>query len=88
VLRECDIAIVTGMTVPTGALDGLLSAAAESGTTIILVAETGAWIGRRLLAAAPVHCVVSEPFPFYIFSGPSTINVFTRESPAPSILPV
>jgi hypothetical protein len=86
-VRDCDIAIVTGMTMATGSLDGLLAAASETGTRILLVAETGAWIGERLLAAESVHCVVSEPFPFYIFSGPSTIHVFTRESPGPAAPP-
>jgi len=78
-VSECDVAIVTGMTVATGALDGLVAAAAANGTKILVVAETGAWLGGRLLALEPVHCVVSEPFPFYIFSGPSTIRVTARD---------
>ncbi len=77
-VAESDIAVVTGMTFANGALDGIARAARESGTKILLVAETGAWVGERFIQEAGAETVISEPFPFYIFSGASTINVFRR----------
>lgn len=77
-VAESDIAVVTGMTFANGALDEISSAAREAGTKIVLVAETGAWVGRRFIEEAGVETVISEPFPYYIFSGASTINVFRR----------
>lgn len=78
IVREADVAVITAMTLATGAIDGLITAAVESNTKIVVIAETGAWIGSRFLCAEPIHCVVSEPFPYYIFSGSSIINIHTR----------
>lgn len=84
-VAESDIAVVTGMTFANGALDGIASAARESGTKIVLVAETGAWVGKRFIEEAGVETVISEPFPYYIFSGASTINVFRRGGCCPNL---
>lgn len=77
-VAESDVAVVTGMTFANGALDGISRSAGESGAKIILAAETGAWVGRRFIEEAGVETVVSEPFPFYIFSGTSEIHVYRR----------
>ncbi len=79
-VAESDIAVVTGMTFANGALDAIARAAGGSGTKIILVCETGAWIGRRFILEGAAETVISEPFPFYIFSGASDINVFRKQN--------
>lgn len=71
-----DVSVVTGMTFANGALDEISRTARESGTRIILAAETGAWVGRRFIEEAGIETVVSEPFPYYIFSGTSLVNVY------------
>jgi len=77
-VHDCDIAVVTGMTLSTGALDGILHAATTGNTKIVLLAETGAWFREHLLKLG-VTTIISEPFPFYIFSGTSHINVYCKE---------
>lgn len=74
-VAECDVALVTGMTLTTDTLDEILRAAKSAGTKVVLFAETGANFGQEYCALG-IDAVVSEPFPFYIFQGQSTIDVF------------
>ncbi len=78
-VAKSDIAIVTGMTFANGAIDEIVETARTSNTEILLVAETGAWVGHRFIEEAGISAVVCEPFPFYIFSGSSTINIHRRK---------
>lgn len=75
VVAKCDVALVTGMTLTTDTLDEILMAAKSSGTKVVLFAETGANFGQEYCALG-IDTVVSEPFPFYIFQGQNTIDVF------------
>jgi hypothetical protein len=77
-VASSDLAIVTGMTLATDTFAGILEAAKGAGTKLLVFAETGANLGPALCQLG-VDTVVGEPFPFYIFHGTSTINVFRRE---------
>lgn len=77
-VADADLAIVTGMTIATDSL-GLIVEAAKAGNTKLLVfAETGANFGDEYCRTIGIDSVVSEPFPFYIFQGVSTIEVYRR----------
>ena len=78
-VRESDLAIVTGMTIATDTLNLIIEAARESGTKLLIFAETGANFGQEYCQTLGVDTVVSEPFPFYIFQGKSTIEVYRAE---------
>jgi hypothetical protein len=77
-VRCCDVAIVTGMTLSTHTLDEIFAAAQENDTRILLFAETGANFAEEYCCTIGIDTVVSEPFPFYIFQGVSTIEVYRR----------
>jgi len=74
-VRESDLAIVTGMTIATDTLDLIVEACRETGAKLLIFAETGANFGPEYCRTIGADTVVSEPFPFYIFQGKSTIEV-------------
>lgn len=74
-VSNSDVAVVTGMTLSTNTLDDIISVAQESGTRVLIFAETGAHFAEEYLKLG-VDCVISEPFPFYIFEGKSQIDIF------------
>lgn len=76
-VKECDLAIITGMTLSTNTLEGIIDYAHESGTKLLMFAETGARFGEAYCGLG-IDTVVSEPFPFYIFEGISKIEIFRR----------
>lgn len=78
VIRNVEVAVVTGMTLATNTLGNIITAARKSATRIILVAETGAWFAPEYCNTFGVDSVVAEPFPFYIFSGTSTIHLYRK----------
>jgi uncharacterized UPF0146 family protein len=78
-VAECDLAVVTGMTIATDSLGVIIDTAREHGTRLLVFAETGANFGAEYCASLGVDAVVSEPFPFYIFQGVTRIEVFRRE---------
>jgi uncharacterized UPF0146 family protein len=75
-VRDADLAVVTGMTLATDSLDLIISEARQAGTKLLIFAETGANFGEEYCRTLGVDTVVSEPFPFYIFQGLSTIEVY------------
>ncbi len=77
-VRDADLAVVTGMTIATDSLDIIISEAKQAGTKLLVFAETGANFGEEYCRTLGVDTVVSEPFPFYIFQGLSTIEVYRR----------
>jgi uncharacterized UPF0146 family protein len=77
-VAESDLALVTGMTLPNGSINGIYDTAKASGTKLVMFNETGANLGEALCRLG-IDCVVSEPFPFYIFQGQSRIDVYRRE---------
>jgi len=78
-VAESDLAIVTGMTIATDSLELIVEEARRAGTKLLIFAETGANFGEEYCRTVGVDAVVSEPFPFYIFQGTSTIEVFRKD---------
>lgn len=76
-IKKCDVAIITGMTLTTNTLDDIINTAREHNTKLIMFAETGSNLGDFYVENG-VDCVVGEPFPFYIFQGKNTINIFRK----------
>ena len=77
-VADSDLAIVTGMTIATDSLELILEEARKAGTKLLIFAETGANFGEEYCRSLGVDAVVSEPFPFYIFQGVSTIEVYRK----------
>jgi hypothetical protein len=78
-VAEADLAIVTGMTMATNTLEDIVEAAKAGGTRLVMFAETGANLAEEYCRSAGLDTVAAETFPFYIFQGTSTIEVFRRE---------
>jgi len=76
-VADSDVALVTGMTLPNGSINDIYETAKASGTRLVMFNETGANLGEALCRLG-IDCVVSEPFPFYIFQGQSRIDVYRR----------
>ncbi len=75
---NCDLAIVTGMTIATDTLEMLVETASRAGAKLLIFAETGANFGEEYCRLLGIDAVVSEPFPFYIFQGVSRIEVYRK----------
>jgi len=74
-IPDCDLALVTGMTLSTRTLEDILNRCKASGTKLVIFAETGANFAEEYCKLG-VDAVISEPFPFYIFSGVSKIEIY------------
>jgi len=73
-VAKADLAVITGMTVTTDTIDGILACCRENGVKTIVFAETGPNLaGYYVEHGADVY--LSERFPFYIFHGTSEIEV-------------
>lgn len=76
-VEEVDVAIITGMTLTTDSLTDIVDTAKRHDTKVLMFAETGANMGEEYTGdAIGVDICVSEPFPFYIFQGLTTIEVY------------
>ncbi|MDF2674031.1 MAG: hypothetical protein K0R09_2299 [Clostridiales bacterium] len=76
-VKKCDVAIITGMTLTTNTLDEIINTARSHNTKLVMFAETGSNLGDFYVQNG-VDCVIGEPFPFYIFQGKNTINIFRK----------
>jgi hypothetical protein len=76
-VKECDVAVMTGMIISTDTMDDIMTAARENGTKIVLFCETGANLCEEYVKLG-VDSAVSEPFPFYIFGGTTRIDVYRK----------
>lgn len=77
-VKKSDVALITGMTLATNTMDDIIKVAKENNTKVIVFAETGSNLGCYMTQKG-VDCVVGEPFPFYIFQGKNTINIFRKK---------
>jgi len=76
-VKRADIAIITGMTLATDSLTDIVDTAKRHDTKVLMFAETGANMGEEYCSdAVGVDICVSEPFPFYIFQGLTTIEIY------------
>lgn len=76
-LKKADVAIVTGMVIATRTLSDIIETARENNTSVLVFAETGYNLASYYREFG-VDVAVSEPFPYYIFDGSSTIRVFRK----------
>lgn len=77
-IKNCDLAIITGMTLATDTLDEIVSTGKDYGTRFIMFAETGANFAEEYCHTIGIDAVISEPFPFYVHQGISKIEVYRR----------
>lgn len=78
-VRDCDLAVITGMTLTTSSADDILKAARDNDTKIVVFAETASHMGDFFLEHG-AHAFVSEPYPFYIFDGCTKIKVKRKKN--------
>lgn len=76
-IEMADVIVITGMTIATRTFDELLGKAKAHGTKVIVFAETASNLYDFMLERG-VDVVVSEPFPFYIFQGETTIKIVRK----------
>jgi hypothetical protein len=77
-IADADVAVITGMTLTTAAMGDIIQTCADQGTKVVVFAETGANFGEEYCKTLGVDSVVSELFPFYIFQGVSTIEIYRK----------
>jgi len=77
-IENSDVALITGMTLTTDTLDKIIYTANKSSTKLIMFAETGSNLGDFYVKNG-MDCVIGEPFPFYIFQGKNTLNIFRKK---------
>jgi hypothetical protein len=77
-LKNADVAVITGMTLTTDAVGDIVGLCREYRTRVVMFAETGANFGEEYCRTIGIDAVVSEPFPFYIFQGVTTIEIHRR----------
>jgi len=74
-IADADLALVTGMVLSTNTVDEIIQWCHQYDTKLIIFAETGANFAAAYCRMG-VDTAVSEPFPFYIFSGLTKINIY------------
>jgi hypothetical protein len=77
-IKDADAAVITGMTLTTDAVGDIVDMCRSHGTRVVMFAETGANFGEEYCQTIGIDSVVSEPFPFYIFQGVTTIEIHRR----------
>lgn len=78
VIGTADVAIITGMALANGTLEGLLAAARKNDTAVLIFAQTGAHFAEEYIRLG-ANCVISEPFPFYLVGkGATEIKLYER----------
>lgn len=77
VIAQSDLCVVTGMTIATRTIDGIMDICQKRGVKMIVFAETGTNLGGYYVQKG-VDAYLGEQFPFYIFHGPSRINIYRK----------
>jgi hypothetical protein len=76
-MKEADLAIITGMTLPNRTLPGLMRLAKTHNTSTVIWAITGRNFGHYYTEHG-ADCVISDPSPFLLLPGPATMAVWRR----------
>jgi hypothetical protein len=77
-MKEADLTIVTGMTLPNRTLPALMKLAKQHNTSTMIWAVTGRNFGHYYTEHG-VDCVISDPSPFLLLPGPATIAIWRRK---------
>lgn len=72
---KADVVVATGMTIVTETLDDIITVCKKNNTKLILFSETGENLGSYYVKNG-VDAYISEIYPWYLFPGTSTINVY------------
>jgi hypothetical protein len=76
-MKEADLTIITGMTLPNRTLSGLIQLAKQHNTSTIIWAISGRNFGHYYTENG-VDCVISDPSPFLLLPGPVMVAVWHR----------
>jgi len=76
-VREADLAIITGQSLANGTLPGLAQLAKEHDTSTLIWAMTGKNFGHYYTDHG-VDSVISDPAPFLLLPGPATMGIWRR----------
>lgn len=79
-IQQSDVVLVTGMTLATDTLQGILDTAQRYGKKVMLFTATGAHFAEEYCNTFGIDVVFSETLPHYMFQGASTINVFRKKA--------
>jgi hypothetical protein len=77
-MKEADLAIMTGMTLANRTLPGLMTLAKKHNTSTMIWAVTGRNFGHYYTEHG-ADCVISDPSPFLLLPGPATIGIWRRK---------
>jgi Putative heavy-metal chelation len=78
-VMQSDVALVTGATLSSNTTGEIIRRAVEQNTRLIFYAQTGSNFARELIELG-VDTVISERFPFYMFPGDSTVDIYRKSS--------
>lgn len=78
-MKEADVAIITGMTLPNRTLASLIELAREHNTSTMVWAISGRNCGHYYTEHG-VDCVISDPSPFLLLPGPATVAIWRRKA--------
>ncbi|MCL2462410.1 MAG: DUF364 domain-containing protein [Defluviitaleaceae bacterium] len=73
-VAKADLAVITGMTVTTSTIDGIIDCCRKNNVKTIVFAETAPNMAGYYVENG-IDVYLSEHFPFYIFNGQSAIDV-------------
>ncbi len=76
-MKEADLAIITGMALPNRTLPSLMKLAQQFNTSTMIWAITGRNFGRYYTEHG-VDCVISDPSPFLLLPGPARFAIHRR----------
>jgi Putative heavy-metal chelation len=74
-VAECDVALVTGMTLATDSISQILEVSRASGTRLVFFCQTGGNLAAEYTAIG-ASAVVTESFPFYMLPGATEFLIF------------
>jgi uncharacterized UPF0146 family protein len=78
-VKEADLAVITGMTLATNSAQKILDIANQNNTRVVVFAETASNLGDFFIDAG-ADSFISEPFPFYIFDGTTNIRIKRKKN--------
>ncbi|MER7518596.1 Rossmann-like domain-containing protein [Streptomyces sp. NPDC126499] len=79
-VAESDVALVCGETLASHTLEGLLAAAAEHGTRLVIFAVTGCHFAQEYVTTFGIDTVIAEPQPQYLFQGTSILEIYRKDA--------
>jgi len=77
-ISKSDLILITGMTLASDSLEKIMELAKKNDVKVVMFNETGCWFGREYCDSFGVDSVIGESFPFYIYEGKSTIQIFRK----------